>query len=185
MADLKRMKLLIGWASTVITWRNNSDEVRAAIEVTVNLNCLYPGDYIELKYRAREELINYKIQLVQVASNLGKKGGIWYFICPSTGKRCRTLYSDGRYFVSRHAFKGTLYESQTYSKTYRSIASMYGPIYKVREAFDELKKPYAKTFYRGKLTPKARKLFKWQQLYNVKHDIELRSIEDYLLSTVS
>ena len=64
--------------------------------------------------------VEQSITLFAQPSNLGTgRGQVWYFICPGTGKRCRTLYfADGR-FYSRRAFRNAMYYSQTESKIMR------------------------------------------------------------------
>jgi len=53
---------------------------------------------------------DYKIRIAFVGSNLGK-GKVPYFICPSTGEKCRILYRayGSHKWKSRQAFKKTLY----------------------------------------------------------------------------
>ena len=135
------------------------------IKVSVRFN--EPGPkvgYLEMTYRYKGNEVSTKIDLVQLPSNLGKPGGIWYFICPVTQKRCRILYSTGICLASRHAFRNTLYESQTHSKAYRLIVSLYAPSIKLDEAWSALYQRYGKRHYRGKPTPKAKKVLKLEQL---------------------
>ena len=73
-----------------------------------------PTPYIELDYNYRDKPQNYKVNLVRVPSNLGKDF-VWYFHCPKTNKRCRKLYSVNGMFLHREAYKGCMYETQTYS----------------------------------------------------------------------
>ncbi|GAB3341918.1 hypothetical protein GCM10027299_56290 [Larkinella ripae] len=162
LADLKRHGYLVGWCSQVLTWTRNGNK-RGSIRISVNLDCFYPGNFVELEYTIHEKKMKYRIGLEQLPSNLGK-GQVWYFICPLTGERCRTLYEIGNYFASRKAQKNTLYESQTYSKHYRWLDKTFGPAFKLDNAFDDLYKPYTKKHYRGKPTPKALKVLKWNQL---------------------
>lgn len=48
-----------------------------------------------------------KIYLRGEPSNLKPETYVWYFVCPHTGKNCRTLYTDGKVITSRHAFRHT------------------------------------------------------------------------------
>ncbi|MBC3795175.1 hypothetical protein FH603_5710 [Spirosoma sp. LMG 31447] len=178
LANLKQLGYVVSRSrcSGSVRWTRNGETI-GTISVTVDLlwdNC------VELEYTYNsEEQMKYKIELVQLPSNLGK-GNVWYFVCPLTGKRCRTLYQVGRYFVSRKALQGALYESQTYSKQYRQIARVCGPYYKLREALEKLDKPYAKMFYRGKPTPIARRVFKWQRLNGIYNSGGTLRIDKYL-----
>lgn len=68
-----------------------------------------PNEY-ELTFTWRdEEGANRKqlIYLYGIESNLLKGSYVWYFICPVTGRHCRKLFTDGKGFVSRYAFKHT------------------------------------------------------------------------------
>ncbi|WP_020594592.1 hypothetical protein [Spirosoma panaciterrae] len=162
LADLKRLGLLVPKhrATSTIRWTRRG-ETTGTIGVAVSLSGT--GGYVELEYTYNnQDQINYRINLVQQPSNLGK-GQVWYFICPLTGERCRALYQVGKYFASRKAQPRTLYESQTYSKHYRWLDKVYGPMFKAEKAYEELYKPYAKKHYRDKLTPKARKVMKWER----------------------
>lgn len=51
--------------------------------------------YIELSYSSNGRPISYRINLESRPSNLSI-GKFWYFICPRTGRLCRTLYQCGK-----------------------------------------------------------------------------------------
>lgn len=161
LADLKRRGYMVGWSSAALTWTRNGCK-QGTINIGVNLNSLWPGNHVLLDYTVDGRPISYQIELIQIPSNLGK-GKVWYFICPLTGERCRTLYKAGDYFASRKALIDTLYESQTYSKHYRWLERTYGAESKIDIAYDDLCKPYAKKHYRGKPTLKARKVLKYER----------------------
>ncbi|WP_460978990.1 hypothetical protein [Spirosoma knui] len=177
LADLKRHGYMIGWCSAALTWSRNGNK-RAAINIAVNLSSLWPGNYVQLDYKVDKHPMSYRIGLVQVPSNLGK-GQVWYFVCPLTGERCRTLYKAGRYFASRKALKGTLYESQTYSKYYRWLDKTFGPELKLDGVYEEVYKRYAKKHYRGKPTPKMKKALKLERAYDVVKGRSPKSFEEY------
>lgn len=136
--------------SGVITWSRNEHK-RGAITVIVNTKAEQP--YIELDYNYKDEPQNYKVNLVRVPSNLGY-GSIWYFLCPRTNKRCRKMYSINGYFVHREAFKGCMYEIQTYSKKNREINKILRTHFKAERLYSELNKKYFKKTYAGKPTKK-------------------------------
>jgi hypothetical protein len=99
---------------------------------------------IVLAYNAGGEALRYRIKLIHRESNLGR-GSFWLFTCPVTGRACRKLYLWGKYFVSRHAIPGALYERQTWSKFGRFICAV----------LEEHEPPRRmKRHYRGKPTPR-------------------------------
>jgi hypothetical protein len=135
-----------------VSWSRN-DNHRGSISIKGNTVSEQP--YIELDYNFQDEPRNYKIYLTSTPSNL-KKGKIWYFLCPQTNKRCRKLYSIGGYFLHREAFKGCMYETQTYSKKNRDIFKLLGGLND--KLYRELNKKHFKKSYAGKPTKKYLKL---------------------------
>lgn len=110
--------------------------------------------FIELSYMSNCEPINYRIELERRPSNLGQ-GVVWYFICPATGKRCRTLYEYGDYFYSRYAFHNPFYSSQTCSKGTREWLRAIR-IIALRDEF--LVRRYSRTHYKGKPTRRYQRI---------------------------
>jgi len=131
-----------------ITWSINGNK-RGSISVRVNTTT--DLSYIVLDYQHGSEPRNYKVRLVSVPSNIGN-GRIWYFSCPETGKRCRKLYLVGGYFLHREAFNGCMYESQTWSKKFRSIERQYRDYFEFENTLSELGKKHFKKTYAGKPT---------------------------------
>ena len=115
--------------------------------------------YLELDYKFGDEPRNYKVSLVSMPSNLGR-GLIWYFLCPSTNKRCRKLYSIGGYFLHREAFNGCMYDSQTKSKKWRQMEKVYGAYFDSDKCYEQLYKKHFKKYYKGKPTKRYLKLKK-------------------------
>ena len=107
--------------SGTISWSRNGIQV-GRISIQGNINSDVP--YIELDYKYRNELRNYKVRLVSIPSNLGK-GLIWYFNCPVTKKNCRILYLIAGFFLHREAFNGCMYDCQTKSKYYRELDNTF------------------------------------------------------------
>jgi len=140
--------------SGVISWSRNEHK-RGAITVTVNTKAEQP--FIDLDYNYKDEPKNYRINLVRVASNLNK-GFLWYFLCPRTNKRCRKMYSINGYFVHREAFKGCMYEIQTYSKMNRDINKTLRAHFRLDKLYTELYKKNFKKSYAGKPTRKYLRL---------------------------
>lgn len=134
--------------------------------------------HLVLSYQHGEEPVNYYVKMVAVPTNLGN-GKRWYFICPSTGKRCMNLISprNCKYFVHRSAFN-LLYESQKESKETRNFGKVFGKAFELDDLYDELYKKYRKFHYRGKPTPLVKKILKFQ-----KHEIETNPVfQEYFSS---
>lgn len=99
-----------------------------------------------------------KILVLQEPSNIRSLSGafVYYFLCPRTGVKCRTLYKMmGGGFYSRKALPRAYYPLQIDSKKWRYIN--YPP---------EESAPYrrnGKAYYRGKLTPYGKKLQRWEK----------------------
>lgn len=118
----------------------------------------HPSGYrLEITYNPAKDVLLIRtedgikrVQLIEAESNLGK-GKVLYFLCPRTGKRCRTLYSDGEVVLSRYAFKHT-YSRRRLSHIDREIIPTADP-YRSR----------GKMHYRGKLTPYGKRVLKWDK----------------------
>ena len=79
---------------------------------------------ITIEWRTQSGLhFSQTIQLAYRRSNLGS-GYVGYFVCPHTGKMCRTLYTDGRVFCSRH-YLGSRYSYQNEGKFSRACSQMH------------------------------------------------------------
>lgn len=129
------------------------------IKVSIRVNIQDTVPYLELDYSYNKNLLNYRVQLVTVPSNLGKEI-IWYFICPNIRKRCRKLYFANGYFVSRFAFTHAMYEQQTYSHRTRNFHKVFGKTENKDNNTKELQKPYFKIHYAGKPTKKLLRITK-------------------------
>lgn len=104
---------------------------------------------IVLQYDYKGKQVVYRVNVTSVASNLGK-GRVWYFICPSTGKRCRKLYFIKGKYYHREAFRGCMYEIQTQSKRWRQLTPLMDVEFGTGK-FD-VRRKYFKRSYRGKPT---------------------------------
>lgn len=139
--------------SGTIKWSRNGDE-RASIRISVQIG--EDRGVLTLNYLYKKEPVNYNIQIVSKASNLGK-GKIWFFVCPNTGKLCRKLYGK-KYFLHREAYLGIMYQKQIESKNYRLMDKLYGPYFESERLYEQLYKPYFKKCYKGKPTKKYMKI---------------------------
>lgn len=106
---------------------------------------------ITLEYSQTEESINYKLQIVYIPSNLGK-GEILYFVCPNTGKHCRKLYHNSKYFLHREAFNHLYYQKQIESKKSRRLISLLDKKFIKDEVIEEQYKKHFKPHYNDKPT---------------------------------
>lgn len=140
----------------ILNWSSNGVKI-GSISIQVNTLCKTP--YIELDYKYKSEERKYQVRLVSVPSNLGK-GHNWYFLCPQTNKRCRKLYSIGGYFFHRDAFDGCMYESQTYSKSYRQLNQSLGAYFRTDELYNKLSQKHFKKKYAGKPTKRYVRIMK-------------------------
>ena len=101
-------------------------------EKTKKLTCSLDGRSYVIVFRPLDYEINFlweddegqcrhqKIYLRGEPSNLKPETYVWYFVCPHTGKNCRTLYTDGKVITSRHAFRHT-YSSRNKSHKWREM----------------------------------------------------------------
>ena len=168
ITKLKNWKYLIPEQiqSGRITWSVDGNEI-SSISILVNTKA--EQSFIELDYKCNDEKIKYKVKLTSKPSNLGR-GKLWYFICPKTNKHCRKLHLIGDYFLHRTAFKGCMYESQTYSKFYRLLGKTIGVDFSLDNLYSELYKKHFKKTYAGKPTKKYLKLSaKINQLESISH----------------
>jgi hypothetical protein len=142
------------WRSGTVNWSRNGKKTGS---ISIGVYTQPENSYLELDYKCSETPINYKVKLTCTPSNLGK-GVVWYFICPSTGKRCRKLYLADTYFYHRSAFKGCMYEKQTQSKKGRYLDRTLGAYFRTDQLFEQLYKKHFKKQYAGKPTKKYLKL---------------------------
>lgn len=145
----------------------NKDEVNKGIiswckrdEITASINIeSFSDQFVKLNYLHKEREVSLRVFLTHLPSNLGK-GSVYYFLCPKTNKKCRKLYLINGEFVHREAFKGILYESQTYSKKMRIFKNEFEDYYKLDYYYSELHQKHFKHFYNGAETKRYKKLLK-------------------------
>lgn len=140
--------------SGTVNWSRNGHQYA---NIGIRVNTFADQPYIELDYKCNDKPINYKVYLVTHPSNLGK-GKVWYFLCPNTGKRCRKLYMVQTYFLHRDAFRGAMYEKQTYSKSVRAQIQLMERVFNKEEAYEQSYKKYFKKHYKGKPTKRYLKI---------------------------
>lgn len=146
--------LTTGTRSGVISW-SRGGIVHSTINIEVSINGF--NSYVLLNYKCNDEVINLKVRLLSIPSNLGK-GEIFYFVCPSTGKHCRKLYFNNSYFLHREAFNGLMYQNQIESKKSRQLHKIFDKAFLSDEVYEQRYKKYFKTHYNGKPTKRFLKL---------------------------
>ena len=127
------------------------------ISISTNL----PDRYIELDYNYGDKPIRYRVRLESIPKHFG--GCEWYFICPATGKRCRTLYGIGEYFLSRFEYPSAMYSEQTKSKHWRGFSKFFRY---VDLETDYRSKRHARKTYKGKLTKRYRRLLEKESRFD-------------------
>lgn len=155
LADLKRWGYLKPNQihSGTLTWSRDGMQT-GSISFYVNTS---NGMHLHLSYKSNEESINYRIDIIEKPSNLGK-GNVLYFLCPRTHKLCRKLYLVGGYFLHRKAFTGCMYESQTQCKKIRRWNNVLGAYFNSDKYYNQLYKKHFKKTYAGKPTKKYKRL---------------------------
>ena len=108
------------------------------------------------------------VSLCSEPSNLGK-GQVWYFLCPYTGRKCRTLFLNGKVIASRYAFCH-VYSYQNESRINRLLSS-FGKN-------DSPERKYGKKTYKGKVTPYGKRVSKY---YSKLHRFNVM-LENWMLS---
>lgn len=131
----------------------------AGIWLKVNMGNWDP--HLILKYNYNDEPREYRIHLEAIPSNLGK-GSVYYFVCPLSFKRCRTLYDVGGYFVHREAHPNCMYSYQAESKFNRGWRNYS----KIDRLIEQLNSKYFKESYNGVPTRRSRRI--WKRIYFLK-----------------
>jgi hypothetical protein len=142
------------WQSGTLSWSRNGNKTGS---ISIIVNTRPESLYVELDYKCNGSPINYRVQLVSTPSNLGK-GFVWYFVCPRTHKRCRKLYLADTYFYHRSAFKGCMYESQTYSQKNRQLVKLYEGYFLTDKLYSETNQKNFKKFYANKPTKRYQRI---------------------------
>jgi hypothetical protein len=157
-----------------IHWSLSGEDL-GSISILVDTKSNEP--HVELDYKCNGEPIKYKVYLHTTQSNLGK-GQVYYFRCPKTHKYCRKLYLVDSLFLHREAFKGCMYESQTYSKKMRSLNNTLFAFFDTDKYYSQLYKKHFKKTYAGKPTKK----YLWLMgRINRAEDIDIRDVERLMI----
>lgn len=140
----------------IYRWTRNG-EPSGSVTIVASL----PDRYIELEYNHGEKPISYRVWLESVPKHFG--GCEWYFVCPATGKRCRTLYGIGDRFLSRSAYPYAMYSSQTESKQMRA---MLKALRCLELQSSHRGKRHARTTYNGKITKRFQRILDKEGSFN-------------------
>jgi len=172
ISDLKRWNYINPnqYKSGVIKWSSNGNETSS---INIRTSTYTNNSYLELSYRLNEIPINYRVPLVSIPSNLGK-GIVWFFICPSSGKRCRKLHFVDTYFYHRSAFRGCMYEKQTKSKKQTQTSKLFDKLFESEKIDNLIYSKHFKKYYNGKPTKRYLQLIaKRRQCENIT-DLEIK-----------
>lgn len=123
--------------------KDNGLYLRIDVEIVLDGN----EKHLTLTHTSETEInitVNYRISMISIPSNIGK-GFVTYFVCPSTGKHCRKLYSCGGKFLHRDV-TGLLYAQQAKKQP---ISCAY---YLSKEQRNEPNTKYFKKYYKGDFT---------------------------------
>lgn len=156
--DLRLLKYFDGlcYKGGTLYWKRGNERTAS---IGIKVNTIDASPYIEMNYKSNETSVNYRVQLTSTPSNLGK-GVVWFFVCPSTGKRCRKLYLGDNYFVSRFAFVNAMYEQQTKSHKARRYSKAFDKMFKADELHETIYSKHFKSHYAGKPTKQCLRLLK-------------------------
>ena len=146
---------LLSSKSGIITWTRR-DKPTGSIFIATNAHGEIP--YLEFDYLYDNRPIKYRVELVTVPSNVGK-GVYWFFICPHTGKRCRKLYLIDGYFYHRSAFRGCMYEKQTYSTSKRDMDRALELLFGSAKLYEQIHSKHFKQYYAGAATKRYKKIW--------------------------
>jgi hypothetical protein len=157
-----------------VHWSRNGENIGS---ISIKVSTYFENPYIEFDYNYNQQPVKYNVQLVSTLSNLGK-GFVWYFVCPSTGKRCRKLYLADTYFYHRSAFTSCMYEKQTQSKKSRYLNKTLGTYFETDQLYSQLYKKHFKKTYAYKPTKK----FLWlMERIKKAESIDIRDVERLML----
>ncbi|HTN00205.1 MAG TPA: hypothetical protein VL088_15720 [Pedobacter sp.] len=141
-----------------LNWNRRGERIGS---IQYEANYLDPENiYLRLAYTITENRegkkydYDYKIQIIEVPSNLGK-GNVLYFVCPQSGSNCRKLYRayGSHKWKSREAYNHRIYYSiQLESKQWKANTRYFQLEKVVFE--DKRRKAYN---YNGKETKRSKR----------------------------
>lgn len=170
---LIKKKVLVKGAriTSLQSWTNGS---------AINLECSYTQDQKEIRlfYKIGETLIDYRIQIAEMKSNLGK-GVNLFFVCPVLHTLCKNIYlcygSD--IFKSFQAYnKRIYYSTQICSKEYRTVAQSFNE----EKKLDKLQAMRQALDYKGKPTKRGERLKRIREKYYKLEELKMYELEEYL-----
>lgn len=149
--------------SSILSWANQHGKNSGSITIVLSYLEEVEEKYVRLIYTSTDKLgqktdHDYKVFFVQVESNLGK-GKVLYFLCPTTGKKCRILYKayNSIIFKSREAYQNRLY----YDCQHASKLDKYNDnFWRIDKYVSKISKVSCrgKRTYKGELTKAAERL---------------------------
>lgn len=147
--------------SSILVWKTSNGESTARIRIFSLVK--EDSGRIILDYQVNGEPVTYAIDLITKPSNLQSGGTVYFMVCPFSGKRCRKIYFNGRYFVHREHIAG-MYDIQTLSAVSREREKLFRDFFNSDDLYRELLKKHSKKQYAGKATKRHQKLLKRLQM---------------------
>ena len=119
---------------------------------------------IKLEWNTCGELKQQYIPLIRVATNLGMDYFRWFMTDLDHNIKYSKAYFDGTIFRPRIELKNAFYEVQLQSKEMRDFSKVFlDPLLRSEKAKRMLTK-WSKKHYRGKPTPRMRKVLKYLEI---------------------
>ena len=151
--NLKESNVLVKNKCVVgsIGWSNGN-------EIGIESYLSEDDSYLRLVYNCNSVKYDYTVTIVSVPSNLGV-GRVIYFLCPTSGKRCRKLYRayGSHEWKSREAQQNRLYYSSQLSAKNDYHNDRYWHYERVK--VPQLLKKCKNTQYKGKPTKAMEKYY--------------------------
>lgn len=141
-----------------ISWRENSMSIVSSwIGEEPSLRLIYQ---VNSTWMREPKKYDYQIKIARTPSNLGQ-GELLYFICPETGRRCRTIYRayGSHIFKHREAYRERIYYPlQLEEHLYRETAKYFNYERKI-EKLQEMREASS---YDGKPTRRSLRMDRLQ-----------------------
>ncbi len=135
----------------------------ADFSVTIIVNYMNDTPYMILRYRwiqtsTEKRMIDDFIYMEKRVSNIGK-GHIYYFLCPETNRRCRTLYKcyGSTYYKSFGAYRHRIYYDSQLCSNWND---RFWHCHRKLERMDQERGTYT---YAGRITKRAMRYEAWEE----------------------
>lgn len=148
----------------------------ADFSVTIIVNYINDTPYMILRYRwiqtsTTKRLIDDFVYMEKRLSNIGK-GHVYYFLCPETNQRCRTLFKcyGSNHFKCFKAYKSQLYYDSQLCSNWND---RYWHCFRKLEQMDQRRDTYT---YAGRITKRAMRYEAWEDKLERAHSNRLGAL---------